>query len=404
MNFMNIKQLSLLFILAICLQACKKEKNQGTTAVENKVEKNLPFEIDEPLNNENFDSILQKDKIIKLETNKNSLISSISKIEFYNNKIYVIDALNEYSVTCFDINGKFKFKLKKIGRGPDEYINFNDANINMASGDIELLGRKKILIYDSLGNFKKIIKLPYNADKFCSLSEIRFFYKNFTIEGPGQAGSFRLYSINSDGVVKKYLKFDSDGNGEALYGVCNFTRVNNAEYRFSERFNDTIYKISPQGIRSFYKIDFLGYENKRPKDFLSNQKKYPDKTKFAINMAIPKVSGFYEFGNSIIGFYTKYSQRYECVYPYIFDKKTNKMVQNQNRSYNLGLELILLVPDFKINKNPCAHISPSTIYNFIENQKNPEYKKKIKAYFEYDDNINTNPYIIVYKPIKINEK
>lgn len=404
MNIMNLKQLSLFFILAICLQACKKENNQGTTAVANKLGKNLPFEIDKEINYKNFDSILKKDRIIKLETNKNSLISSISKIEFYNNKIYVIDAFNEYSVSCFDKNGKFKFKLKKIGRGPDEYIQIDDANINMTSGDIELLDGRKLMVYDSLGSFKKTIKLPYFADKFCSLSGIRFFYKNFTIEGPGQAGSFRLYSINSDGVLKKYLKFDSDGKGEKLYSQDNFTRVNNNEYRFFERYNDTIYKITPQGISSFYKIDFLGYENKKPKDFLSNQEKYPDKTKFAKNMAIPRVSNFFEFDNSIFGLYMIHIQGMECAFPYIFDKKSNKLVENKNRWNDLGIVSGLILPNYIINKTPITYIVPSTINNLIEDQKNPEYKKKIKAYFEYDDNINANPYIIVYKPIKNNEK
>lgn len=399
MNIIHIKQLVLLLLLSVCLQACKKENNQGTTALENKIQKNLSFEINEAISYENVDTVFHKDRIIKLETNKNSLISTISKIEFYNNKIYAIDHFSEYSVTCFDKNGKFRFKLKNIGKGPDEYVRIDDANINMTTGDIELLDGKKLMIFDSLGTFKKSIKLPYYAGTFCSVAGIRFFYKNFTIEERGQPGSFRLYSMNSDGVVKKYLKFDSNGMGEALIGHNNFTRVTNSEYRFNERYNDTIYKITPQGITPIYKIDFLGYENKKPKDFLSNQAKYSNKTAFAKNMVIPKISDFYEYDNRIVGFYDRYVQGVEGVFPYIFDKKTNKVVQNQYGNSDIGLQLYLLMPDFKMNNSPCAHIAPSTIYKFIEDQKNPENKKKIKAYFDYDGNINANPYLIIFKPI-----
>lgn len=388
-------------LLVLFLVSCnQQEKKHKTVKIDNDVERRLSFEIENKIFFMKFDSAFQKERIIKLETNNNSLIGAITKVEYHHNKVYVIDSQKDYSVICFDANGKFKFKLKKIGKGPHEYISFGDANINKATGDIELLARgEKLMIYDSLGNFKQKIKLPYFASRFAVLKGIRFFYKNFTIERRDQEESFRLYSIDSEGTLKKYLKFKSNGDGVTTRGYDNFTRFNDDEYRFMEVYNDTIYRITAKNIKSLYKVDFVGYKDRRPKDFLSNRDKYPDTRKAAKKMKIPYLSSYKEFDNFIIGHYIEHIGDVEGAFRYIFDKETNKLLQSQNGIYykSLNLSSFAFAPRFYIDDSPSAIVPAYKIDEFIENQGNPEDREKVKSYFEYDGNTGANPYIIQYK-------
>lgn len=392
-----------LLLLMVCTHGCiQKNAQVETTIIEDNVKMKLAFEIDEKRFLNNFDLIFQKARIIKLETNSESLIYEPQKIEYNNNKIYIIDSYSEYSVTCFDENGKFKFKLKKLGRGPEEYISFYDANINKYTGDIELLVKgKQIMVYDSIGSYKQTIRLPYFADKFCSLKGVRFFYKNYTIENLNQDESFRLYSMDSVGNIEKYLKFKADGYGVKTTGHYNFSRYNDNEYRFIERYNDTIYSISAKGIEAICNVNFSGYENNKPTDFLSNVDKYPDREKSAKEMSIPFLLSYYELDNFIVGYYRKFIHGIPGIFCYIFDKEKNIILQNSNYiSYNkLNVVGNYFCPKFTINNKPCAIIHSYEIDKLIEHQTNPEYKKKIKSFFEYDGEVFNNPYIIEYKSL-----
>ncbi len=400
----NTISLTLIVIAIVCLQSCKQRNAPvKTVTIEDKVTRHLPFEIDKKIVLKNFDSIFQKDRIIKLETNSESFIVATKKIEYHNKKIYLIDSYDEYSVTCFDVNGKFKFKLKNIGKGPGEYVSFLDANINKYTGDIELLVRGRILmLYDSLGIFKEGIKLPYYADQFCSLKGIRFFYKNYTIENENEVESFRLYSMDKEGNIQKYLKFKSNGLGFGTIRHNNFSRYGEHEYRFIERYNDTIYSINSKGIEALYKVDFPGYENNKPNDFLTNREKYPDSHKSAKKLSIPFLFSYYEFDNFIVGYYRKFIGDIPGIFCYVFDKENNKLLQNQNfiNYSSLDVSRNTFCPEFQINNNPITIFSPDDIARMIAEQNNPDYKKKIKSFFEYDENVSDNPYILQYKSFK----
>ena len=57
-----------------------------------------------------FNDIYSDCSYIKLETNDDILISRIDKIEIYNDRIYT---LNNNSVCCFDLQGKYLYKIDR---------------------------------------------------------------------------------------------------------------------------------------------------------------------------------------------------------------------------------------------------------------------------------------------------
>ena len=57
-------------------------------------------------------------KYIPLETSDNSLISHISAVDIYKDRIYIVDNIMQNKVYIFDIDGKFIKAIGQKGGGP----------------------------------------------------------------------------------------------------------------------------------------------------------------------------------------------------------------------------------------------------------------------------------------------
>ncbi|MDO5970754.1 6-bladed beta-propeller [Flavivirga aquimarina] len=412
-NF-KLKKYLLFLLISISFFKCKidSRNTHKTVALSNNA-KTLNFEINKNIFITSFDSIFKKEKLIKLETKPISLITNVYRVDYYNNNIYIIDSGTDYSVTCFDSKGTFKFKLKKIGRGPHEYTKIVYGAVNDYNGDIEIIANmgRDFIVYDSLGNFKERTKLPYTAKSFCSLKSKRYFYKGYVEQSENENTNFRVYSTNYTGKdIKKYLPYLVSKNPEAgshyLYG---FSKRKKGEYRFVEKYNDTVYKINSETFTPLYKINFVGYEDNKPDNFLYDSEKYGNQMKKAKELKIPSISNFQEYDSYITGKYTKIKNKKEYVYRFIYDKINKKIIQNRSMvplSRRLNINTPELLPDFSMNGTPSCYIYPVDIDNYINDSRLNHYEDEKKrrheltSYFEYDGNVDANPYILQYKPLK----
>lgn len=411
------KLLICFFLVAVCLEGCVQKGKNKHIKSNARVEKTLLFDIDKSVPFEEYDSFFQKDKIIKLETNIESLIGSVYKIEYRNNRVYIIDRFKEPSVSCFNSNGKFKFKLKSIGKGPMEYIQILDGCINSYSGDIELLVNfgQELMVYDSSGVFNKRIKLPYAATSFCCLKNIRYFYKGYSGVSLTEKTSFRLYSMDYSGTnIRKYLWFSGADAYTGSVSVTNFSRAANNEYRFIESYNDTIYKITNETFKPLYEIYFKRYNEKVPEYFLSDCEEYPDKEETALKLKLPSIDSYTEFDNYIIGNYSiiykkNSSSSSRIIHNFIFDKISNKLIANAEgvKSESLNMVANNFMPSFLFADAPCDYIYPYEIESCIGREMNTlalkQRNSKICSYFEYDNKISNNPILLKYKSIHSNE-
>lgn len=408
-HYLQIIKYFLFILIVIFFFGCKMDgKIKHDTITLGKTEKTLSFDIDKEIIIQSFDSIFKKEKLIKLETNPNSLITDVSRIDYYNNSIYVFDIFSDYSVICFDSNGGFKFKLKNIGKGPHEYIRINYGAVNDYTGDIEIIANmgRDFLVYDSIGNFKEKLKLPFTAKSFCSLQNKRYFHKGYINQSENDLINFRIYSMNYSGDdIKKYLPYKVSKNFKEGSYYFGFTKKKKGEYLFSEKYNDTVYKLNSDTFTPLYKINFVGYENNKPDDFLYNGEKYKNRKKSAIELKIPSITGFQEYENYITGMYTNISDD-EYIYSFIYDKISEKIIQNRfimPFSKKINMDIHNLLPNIVINDSPSCYIDPIEIDNYINNPElnTYEYGQKIKeeliSYFDFDGNIDANPYIIIYK-------
>ena len=399
-----------LFLFSLLLTSCSNEKHAIKLKTE-EVKEVLHFETKKEIWLTNFDSLFKKKRIIKLETTPESLIGDyINKIEYYNHNYYVVDR-NNSTINCFDKHGKFKFRLKKIGKGPGEYIRFSDAVVNEFTGDIELIANygRDFMIYDSLGNFKQQLKLPYTASNFCSTKNRRYFFKGLGKMHQNEKVSFRVYSLNYQNQnLNKHLFFQTSDDSEAgAHYIEAFSKVKKGEYRFIEKYNDTIYKVDASGFKPLYVINFKGYEGVKPVDLLTNNKEYKSDRKVAYNLKLPSINSFCEYDNYITGKYSSIDDKYnEYIYFFIYDKTQKRLIGNQNVirfSKDIKANMIHALPYSNINNIPTSYIDSGYIEDCINDPQLEFYDNKksmqetLSAYFEYNGNEFANPNIIQYE-------
>lgn len=137
----------ILLIFTLFLYACtsapqKMEHSTTTVEIDINSSERLDFE-------KNFDSV----QYIPLETNKDVLISEITKMYLDNEHIIIFDQ-KAMSIFLFGIDGKFIRKIGKKGEGPDEYLYINDIQFDKEQMLILAHERLRncIYTYDLSGN------------------------------------------------------------------------------------------------------------------------------------------------------------------------------------------------------------------------------------------------------------
>ncbi len=192
----------------------------------------------------NLSNIFEPLKSITLETNASSLIQNVDKIEFYKNNIYILDSYGAKGILVFSEDGKFKYQIRHQGRGPGEYMELYDFNIE--NDKIRILDYKKVLIYSLEGEFKQSISLDFVAGKHTSLS------KNYDAYYGG-AKEDRIIVANK--------------TGEKMFSYFYYSPMNRLGTNFQIQkldttalFNislcDTIFKVTPEAVSPYCFIDF----------------------------------------------------------------------------------------------------------------------------------------------------
>ena len=139
-----------------------------------------------------FDDYFSSSKVIALETNENSIFSQIDRISFYDNKIFILDRKLNSILVFNENNGSFLFKIKNIGRGPQEYTGLMDFTIDEKNNNIVLYTDRPygLYIHNLDGTFIKKVGLN------------NFYINIASIDG-------KILFLNRD-VNNEYLLFDYD--------------------------------------------------------------------------------------------------------------------------------------------------------------------------------------------------
>jgi hypothetical protein len=202
----------IIFIILL-LSSCSYDK---TIYTDNQIhEFNIDDIISEKRNDINFADLFTGFKIIPLEFSDNSIFSKIDELKIINDTIFILDKTSTKSIYLFSKSGEYINKINRIGRGPGEYIDIYDVAIDIVDGSILIfvLSFKKILIYNSKGNFLTSINLPYIFHNICSYSKGLYLFRDY----PDRTSKdqYLIYFIDYQGkVLQKALDYKEIFQGD----------------------------------------------------------------------------------------------------------------------------------------------------------------------------------------------
>lgn len=258
----NLILLVKLVVLILFICSCKVDKNRVIVQESSKHNNLRNIKIPKNISNQlQLDSIFDEIIAVPLETNPKSLLKRPEKIEIFGNKIYIRDEMDKVAV--FSLEGKFIGNIGKRGRGPGEYLECRDFDID-SNGICYILDFCKILKFDITGKYIGKINFEYSPKTNLICNPLRFSVideNNFYIWG----GSFSINKNNSDKAPCVIYKMDSKGILSYGYIALKF-QIMTEPRPFSkfENFvnidpligNDTIYSLCSEKLYARYFVDF----------------------------------------------------------------------------------------------------------------------------------------------------
>lgn len=236
-------KLILLILSLILFYSCSRIEDHGTI----KNDKNI-LELDFKQQIKQQNSFLKNIIYIPLEVNENCLIGEIDRILYLNNRFYIFDQNISKSIFVFAKNGTFLHKLDKSGHGPGEYFVPNGFDVdsigNIFVGDAF---NKRILKYDSLGNYIDTYRTSYYIEEFCLFDDHKVLVRN-AYKTNKVIASLGILDLLTDKLIRIIPGRDVfDDFDIPRFSSSYLFRSDNIIY-YNPRFDNSIYKIANQEI------------------------------------------------------------------------------------------------------------------------------------------------------------
>lgn len=268
-NFMRQKYRG--FVIAVCLffmiglLSCNQK---SISAISNNEVETIKVNLDSkgiehPFNTPEHFRISLKDyignlELIPLETNSESIISDVSKVLCYDNS-YIISDRQSGKILQFDDKGRFMRSFGKKGRGPLEYIDNRDVEINHKTGELGVL---------SITNPLTILNYSISGDNAYSkvyenIKGYRFYHLSDSIVLVYYTGNYEqdFTLIVSDKLGQVKASYFPNPHSSQYSSIPDQTfHVYDDLVLFNRERSNVIYQIEENGhISERYHIDFGKY-------------------------------------------------------------------------------------------------------------------------------------------------
>ena len=230
--------------------------------------------------NTSFFDLFEKAELICLETTDSSLIKKVTKIEYWDNSYYILDA-ELYSLFRFDETGKYWDRIAKVGNGPGEYLDICDFYLNKEKLRVDMLSPLSELYcynlhtfsFEEKISFSKLLKSCWYLVGWTNARYITWSLPLYPEECavnvivPEKDSVVASYHSNQEWVLQTYCHpFYRDSKDNPYY----FKPFENEVYGFSEEGMEVVYAwdFGKEGINlTDYKFPNSSDENKNKKDF-----------------------------------------------------------------------------------------------------------------------------------------
>ncbi len=249
-----MKRIIYLILTIGCLMAgcVGKEKRNGEAEAE------LILDLDtSPKNYVNPNTVFDNVSFVTLETTSNSYLGMEFQCEFTDERIIVTD-YSSGRILFFSLDGKHQNTIRKVGRGPGEYVSFGQVMVDSDRNNILVydLRAQKVLHYDFEGNFIKEIEKFSNGHfirEMTNLPDGGFLCYNWYLndsEKDEEMPSSGLWRVDPDGkIVEHYFQKPKAHD----WGVTD-------QYTPFQKVNDRIVSL-----RDLHSGDVYHYDNKTHK-------------------------------------------------------------------------------------------------------------------------------------------
>lgn len=152
MNKISFLLIGLVLLISACRQTKQQNNNQNIQIID--IDK---LELKNPI-----PEVMDKIKLIPLETNNDCLIGSIKKIKVLQPYIFILDYNNNFF--AYNTNGLFLFKVTASGKGPKEISSINNFYLNNLEKYVGVYDhlKNKVFRYNFQGELIKIVDCKTN--------------------------------------------------------------------------------------------------------------------------------------------------------------------------------------------------------------------------------------------------
>lgn len=340
--------LPLFIVLLSCSESSKYKDNIYEISFA-QIDKTIPISMV-------FESI----DIYPLESDNVPLIGKIGKHIIYDSLIFIHDKSN-HSVLTFDFQGKFKSILKKRGKGPGEYLEIQDIDINPFDKTIDILIKTgQVNQYSFNGDFVGSYEIPpelkaahyfinLNHDvvvfnnitteyrlHFYSRSDNKFFYKDIYypelpiteahspfIKQDGKVSFFqgalqKRYIIEEKGLIKDY-------------------EINLLEYNMEDYNNEDYNKIFNEFVSGTFNKAFYWANTENDQFIVTSLKILDANYSLIINKITKNIVGLKRFSNDVAfphASVIKGKALYAIIPSFLFEKYINNSMEIDVRIKN----------------------------------------------------------------------
>lgn len=333
-------------------------------------------------------NFFKNSRLVKLETNDKSLISSISRIIIYDDKYYVLDKETN-SVLVFDGSGKYISKIRHIGKGPGQYMQLGDFTIDTTKKQIVLLCNipKSLLYYDLDLDYIKEEKIS-KLSKEISVGENSLFFENYLT-------NYNKYflDIKAEENYNEFLSAEGWISDKIFYSPHPDIIRSKNNY-FCKVYDNIVYQVTDNDVIPKYRIDFGG--KFIDKTFVKENDLMAIRKHCFENNLVCRISDFREYDNYLIFRTYRYdkfiiydkSKKQANIISHLYDPETGIYLHNYFAHDGSGNEIVF-------------EVSSNLFINNVLNTKNKERLLQNVIYNKYleiakNSSINDNPIFIIY--------
>lgn len=217
------------------------QANETTREINNQEYKNLSL-----LNGEEIpegEPLFSDLEIIPLETNDDILMAGCNRIEFFEEKFFVLD--QQFSnLLAFNRQGRYLYRIGSLGSGPGEYRSIYGFDIDEKNREILVysLDNQSILRYNLEGEFLDQERIDFYGFDF-SLANNGNYVFNLRYNDNGEYSRHNVFVVDGNGKLKsQFFPYPKEAT-QVVLSRSGFMLLDGNVGYYNNAFSDTLYQF-----------------------------------------------------------------------------------------------------------------------------------------------------------------